>query len=108
MKMMMKNKSPKAPLERPKPMNLKKPATNTESYEMGTVESNNSNPVLHKECKDVTEFGEELRQLVADMFASQHTAEGVGLAANQIGVVKWLKVTIGFRPCARQVSSTRA
>ncbi|WP_329224004.1 peptide deformylase [Streptomyces sp. NBC_01485] len=44
------------------------------------------NPVLHKECKDVTEFGEELRQLVADMFASQHTAEGVGLAANQIGV----------------------
>ncbi|MEU2282781.1 peptide deformylase [Streptomyces sp. NPDC013178] len=44
------------------------------------------NPVLHKECKDVTEFGEELQQLVADMFASQRTAEGVGLAANQIGV----------------------
>ncbi|MEV6940191.1 peptide deformylase, partial [Streptomyces sp. NPDC051132] len=44
------------------------------------------NPVLHKECRDVTEFGEELQQLVADMFASQRTAEGVGLAANQIGV----------------------
>lgn len=44
------------------------------------------NPVLHKECKDVTEFGEEFQQLVADMFASQRTAEGVGLAANQIGV----------------------
>ncbi len=44
------------------------------------------NPVLHKECKDVTDFGEELQQLVADMFASQRTAEGVGLAANQIGV----------------------
>ena len=44
------------------------------------------NPVLHKECKDVTEFGEELDQLVADMFASQRTAEGVGLAANQLGV----------------------
>ncbi|MEU6087980.1 peptide deformylase [Streptomyces sp. NPDC047085] len=44
------------------------------------------NPVLHKECKDVTEFGAELEQLVADMFASQRTAEGVGLAANQIGV----------------------
>ena len=43
------------------------------------------NPVLHKECKDVTEFGDELQQLVADMFASQRTAEGVGLAANQIG-----------------------
>ncbi|NGO80430.1 peptide deformylase [Streptomyces sp. YC504] len=46
------------------------------------------NPVLHKECKDVTEFDDELAQLVDDMFASQHTAEGVGLAANQIGVDK--------------------
>ncbi|WP_425829762.1 peptide deformylase [Streptomyces fractus] len=44
------------------------------------------NPVLHKECKDVTEFDDELAKLVDDMFASQHTAEGVGLAANQIGV----------------------
>jgi peptide deformylase len=42
--------------------------------------------VLHKECKDVTDFGDEFQQLVADMFASQRTAEGVGLAANQIGV----------------------
>ncbi|MFE7514676.1 peptide deformylase [Streptomyces sp. NPDC057540] len=44
------------------------------------------NPVLHRECKDVTEFGDELAQLIDDMFASQKTAEGVGLAANQIGV----------------------
>jgi peptide deformylase len=44
------------------------------------------NPVLHKECKDVTEFGPELAQLIDDMFASQKAAEGVGLAANQIGV----------------------
>jgi peptide deformylase len=44
------------------------------------------NPVLHKECRDVTEFDDELRKLVDDMFASQRTAEGVGLAANQIGV----------------------
>ncbi|MFB7938204.1 peptide deformylase [Streptomyces sp. NPDC127049] len=44
------------------------------------------NPVLHHECKDVTEFGPELAALVDDMFASQKTAEGVGLAANQIGV----------------------
>ncbi|MFH8571599.1 peptide deformylase [Streptomyces sp. NPDC017993] len=44
------------------------------------------NPVLHKECKDVTEFGDELGRLIDDMFASQRTAEGVGLAANQIGV----------------------
>ncbi|MDG4857526.1 peptide deformylase [Streptomyces sp. T-3] len=44
------------------------------------------NPVLHKECKDVTEFDDELAKLVDDMFASQRAAEGVGLAANQIGV----------------------
>ncbi|OSC72888.1 peptide deformylase, partial [Streptomyces sp. BF-3] len=44
------------------------------------------NPVLHKECKDVTAFDDELAQLIDDMFASQKTAEGVGLAANQIGV----------------------
>ncbi|GHC47641.1 peptide deformylase [Streptomyces flavofungini] len=44
------------------------------------------NPVLHKECKDVTAFDDELARLVDDMFASQRTAQGVGLAANQIGV----------------------
>ncbi|MFI9719184.1 peptide deformylase [Streptomyces sp. NPDC052396] len=44
------------------------------------------NPVLHKECQDVTEFDDKLAKLIDDMFASQRTAEGVGLAANQIGV----------------------
>ncbi|WP_030899422.1 peptide deformylase [Streptomyces sp. NRRL F-5126] len=44
------------------------------------------NPVLHKECRTVTEFDGALASLIDDMFASQRTAEGVGLAANQIGV----------------------
>lgn len=44
------------------------------------------NPVLHRECQDVTEFDDKLAALVDDMFTSQRTAEGVGLAANQIGV----------------------
>ncbi|KAF4405441.1 MULTISPECIES: peptide deformylase [Streptomyces] len=44
------------------------------------------NPVLHKRCRDVTEFDDGLAQLIDDMFASQRAAEGVGLAANQIGV----------------------
>ncbi len=44
------------------------------------------NPVLHRECQDVTEFDDKLAALVDDMFASQRAAEGVGLAANQIGV----------------------
>ena len=45
-----------------------------------------SNPVLHRPCAPVTEFGQPLRRLVLDMFASMHAADGVGLAANQIGV----------------------
>ena len=43
-------------------------------------------PVLHRRCAPVTEFGPELVQLVADMFPSMAAADGVGLAANQIGV----------------------
>ena len=45
-----------------------------------------SNPVLHRPCAPVTEFDQALRRLVLDMFASMHAADGVGLAANQIGV----------------------
>ncbi|MEU7908643.1 peptide deformylase [Actinoplanes sp. NPDC049118] len=44
------------------------------------------NPVLHRRCAEVTVFDDDLQQLVADMFASMAAAEGVGLAANQIGV----------------------
>jgi peptide deformylase len=41
--------------------------------------------VLHRPCAPVTSFGPELAALVADMFASMYAADGVGLAANQIG-----------------------
>ncbi|GAA1157062.1 peptide deformylase [Kitasatospora gansuensis] len=44
------------------------------------------NPVLHREVKTVTEFDAELATLIDDMFVSMYAAEGVGLAANQIGV----------------------
>ncbi|GIF97815.1 peptide deformylase [Catellatospora citrea] len=43
-------------------------------------------PVLHRPTAPVTDFGPDLHQLVADMFASMYAANGVGLAANQIGV----------------------
>jgi len=45
-----------------------------------------SDPVLHRPCAPVTEFGEGVRRLLLDMFASMEAADGVGLAANQIGV----------------------
>ena len=43
-------------------------------------------PILAASCATVTVFDEELSTLVDDMFASMETAEGVGLAAPQIGV----------------------
>ena len=43
-------------------------------------------PVMHRECADVTVFDEALATLVADMVATMYAAPGVGLAANQIGV----------------------
>src|SRR5690349_23122351 len=45
-----------------------------------------SDPVLHRACAPVTAFDQSLRRLVLDMFASMEAADGVGLAANQIGV----------------------
>jgi peptide deformylase len=45
-----------------------------------------SDPVLHRACAPVTEFDGKLRRLLLDMFASMEAADGVGLAANQIGV----------------------
>lgn len=43
-------------------------------------------PVLHTPTHPVETFDEELKTLVADMFDTMAAAEGVGLAANQIGV----------------------
>ncbi|WP_330456452.1 peptide deformylase [Streptomyces sp. NBC_00820] len=43
-------------------------------------------PVLSEMCRDVTDFGPELATLVEDLFATMYAADGVGLAANQIGV----------------------
>ncbi|WP_440105002.1 peptide deformylase [Streptosporangium sp. H16] len=43
-------------------------------------------PVLHRPCEPVTRFDENLATLVHDMFAGMYAADGVGLAANQIGV----------------------
>ena len=47
---------------------------------------------LHKVAKPVTEFGERLRQLVADMAETMYEAPGVGLAASQVDVHEQLVV----------------
>lgn len=42
--------------------------------------------VLHHELREVEAFDAELAELVRDMVATMRAAEGVGLAANQVGV----------------------
>ena len=49
-------------------------------------------PVLEKPGEPVTEFDDELRQFVADMFETMYSAQGIGLAAPQVGVSK--RVTV--------------
>ena len=56
------------------------------------------NPVLETPAAPVTEFGDELKKLVEDMFESMYAAKGVGLAAPQIGISKRLAVIdVSFR-----------
>ncbi len=42
-------------------------------------------PVLRKQCEDITPEYPELKKLIADMFETMYASEGVGLAAPQIG-----------------------
>jgi peptide deformylase len=49
-------------------------------------------PVLQRPALPVTEFNEDLRKLAEDMFESMYAAEGIGLAAPQVGVSKRITV----------------
>ena len=49
-------------------------------------------PILQRPTEPVTEFNEELRALVDDMFESMYAAHGIGLAAPQIGISKRITV----------------
>jgi peptide deformylase len=49
-------------------------------------------PVLETPAKAIVKFEDELQALVADMFESMYAAQGVGLAAPQIGIGQRLAV----------------
>lgn len=49
-------------------------------------------PVLQQLGEPVTEFNDELRKFVADMFETMYASQGIGLAAQQVGVAK--RVTV--------------
>ncbi|MCI5900771.1 MAG: peptide deformylase [Firmicutes bacterium] len=48
--------------------------------------------VLTKVCREVTEMTPRLRQLVNDMFDTMYDSMGVGLAANQVGILRRIVV----------------
>ena len=45
-------------------------------------------PVLGKKCREVTQFNERLHELIDDMRETILEADGVGLAAPQVGVLR--------------------
>ncbi len=49
-------------------------------------------PVLNKPCKAVTEMTDRIRELIGDMFETMYDADGVGLAAPQVGILKRIVV----------------
>lgn len=56
--------------------------------------------VLNKNCKEVKEMTERTRELIDDMLETMYEANGVGLAAPQVGILKRIVVidTTGENP----------
>ena len=48
--------------------------------------------ILTKKCKEVKEMTPRTRQLIDDMFETMYEANGVGLAAPQVGILKRIVV----------------
>jgi len=49
-------------------------------------------PVLNKKCKEVKEISGRTLELIDDMFDTMYEADGVGLAAPQVGILKRIVV----------------
>ena len=63
-------------------------------------------PVLERLAAPVTVFDAELRRLIEDMFESMYAAQGVGLAAPQIGIsrrIAVIDVTFKENPAQKMV-----
>ena len=64
------------------------------------------NAVLESPTRPIEKFDEEFAKLCEDMFESMYAAQGIGLAATQIGISKKLAVvdvSVGKNPEARLV-----
>ena len=68
-------------------------------------------PVLEKVCKPVPEVTEKIRDLIDDMIETMYEANGVGLAAPQVGILKRIVVIdvgegpiVMINPCILETS----
>ena len=63
-------------------------------------------PVLRQRAETVTVFDEKLARLAADMMATMEAANGVGLAGNQVGVLKQIFVadTASFELTGKKIA----
>ena len=53
------------------------------------------NAILRKSCQDIVEGDIDVKTLSEDMFKTMHQADGIGLAAPQIGIAKRIFVVDG-------------
>jgi peptide deformylase len=63
-------------------------------------------PVLQQPGEPVTEFDAELRKFVADMFETMYASQGIGLAAQQVGIARRITVidlSLGKDPAQKLV-----
>lgn len=45
-------------------------------------------PILEKKCREVPEVTDRIKDLIDDMYDTMYEADGVGLAAPQVGILK--------------------
>ncbi len=50
------------------------------------------NPIMHEACEPVKEINDELLELIGKMFPKMQENNGIGLAANQVGINKQICV----------------
>lgn len=52
----------------------------------------NDDPILRKVCKEIPEVTDRIKELAQDMLDTMYEADGVGLAAPQVGILKRIVV----------------
>lgn len=52
----------------------------------------NEDPILRKKCREIEEINERIITLIKDMKETMYDADGVGLAAPQVGILKRMAI----------------